>query len=61
MNINEEMKLHKWAGDMAEQKSRALSPTNLCIENKRKQIGDVHFCIGRRMGMSNGFDFAGEL
>ena len=30
MNINEEMKLHKWAGDMAEQKSSGLSQKEWC-------------------------------
>ena len=30
MNINEEMKLHKWASDMAEQKSSGLSQKEWC-------------------------------
>lgn len=30
MNINEEMKLHKWARDMAEQKSSGLSQKEWC-------------------------------
>ena len=30
MNINEEMKLHKWAQDMAEQQSSGLSQTQWC-------------------------------
>ena len=30
MNINEEMKLHKWAQDMAEQKSSGLSQKEWC-------------------------------
>ena len=30
MNINEEMKLHKWAQDMAEQNSSGLSQTQWC-------------------------------
>ncbi|MGN0323947.1 MAG: IS66 family insertion sequence element accessory protein TnpA [Oliverpabstia sp.] len=30
MNINEEMKLHKWAQDMAEQQNSGLSQTQWC-------------------------------
>ena len=30
MNINEEMKLHKWAQDMSEQQSSGLSQTQWC-------------------------------
>ena len=30
MNINEEMKLHKWAQDMTDQKSSGLSQKEWC-------------------------------
>lgn len=40
MNINEEMKLHKWAQDMSEQQSSGLSQTQWC---KRKGIPATTF------------------
>ena len=33
MNINEEMKLHKWAQDMTDQKSSGLSQKEWCSMN----------------------------
>ena len=51
MNINEEMKLHKWAQDMAEQKSSGLSQKEWC---KMKGIAPNTFqyrCKQVRMAM----------
>lgn len=39
MNVNEEMKLHKWAQDIAEQKNSGLSQTQWC---KMKGIPAPH-------------------
>ena len=44
MNINEEMKLHKWAQDMADQKSSGLSQIKWC---KMKGIPATTFVNGK--------------
>lgn len=38
MNINEEMKLHKWAQDMAEQQNSGLSQAQWCKGDMRMII-----------------------
>lgn len=55
MNINEEMKLHKWAQDMADQKSSGLSQIKWC---KMKGIPATTFqyrCRQVRLAMEEKF------